>query len=87
MLQAMIPYPKEYHRQMPVDLVQLKIERAGMHIDEMERCLSVCFHDAITYQLATKDDRGKRESVLCVTKAHELPPPLTGLNWPNHLRG
>lgn len=62
---------------MPADLVQLKIERAEMHIDEMERCLSVCFHDVIPYQLAIRDDPDKGESVLYVKTAQELPPILS----------
>jgi uncharacterized protein YbaR (Trm112 family) len=61
---------------MLADLVQLKIERAEKHIDEMERCLEVCFHDEKPYQLAIKNDTDKGESILYVKRAQELPPTL-----------
>jgi hypothetical protein len=62
---------------MAADVVQLKIERAEKHIDEMERCLSVFFHDVKPYQFAIKDDADKGESVLYVRRAEELPPTLS----------
>jgi hypothetical protein len=66
----------KYNRRMPADIVQLKIEWAEKHIDELERCLAVCFHDVKPFQLAIKDDADKGESVLYVKRAQELPPTL-----------
>lgn len=48
-----------------------------MHIDEMERCLSVCFHDERPYQLAIRDDPDKGEPVLYVKTAQKLAPILS----------
>lgn len=65
-----------YNQRMPADIVQSKIEWAEKYVDEAERCLSVFFHDTKPYQLALKDDTNKRETVLYVKSAKDLPPTL-----------